>query len=169
MGERYSKPVALYKALKRADISDHKAGKAVERLNTGSSAVSQAPKTGVLISLAVMKIHNIRLSDLLLTGTKYPYLERHSRFICLMMLYLLVHGKASRTAMLMSFNFTTPKNRLMLTGLVDAGYMNNVTGVSYGRLAGTVICKNEEHLQLSAKGYDLANHIIELLTDPRLI
>lgn len=169
MGERYSKPVVQDKGLNRAKISDNKLEKAVKRLDIGSCATSQTPKISLLLSIAILRIHNLRLSDLHLSGTKFPWIERHSRFICLMILYLFTHGKASKTAMLMSFNLTTSKDRIKLYDLVDAGYIDKVAGESRAMLNGKIVCQQEEHLQLTSKGLDMANHIIELLTDSRLV
>lgn len=160
--------ISEVKGLTRATKQLKFVTESVKSLQSRNNDTSIKSGINLFIFTAVLRINNIRFSDLNISEFN-ALSDRSSKNYALLIISLFLSGKSARTEVIKSFGLCVPTAKRMLDKMILAGYIEIVPNKTVRSWNGRHFHKDVEHLQLTSKGYDLANHIGTLLVDDRLI
>lgn len=161
-------PIIETKGLKRATKQLKFIAEGVKNLQERNNNTSQSSGLHTFLYIGILRLFNITFSDLNISEFK-PISIQAARNYCLLIISLYISGKTSKTIAIKSFGLHYTRAVKILAQFIDAGYIEKVPNKSIKSFNGIHYHKDVEHLQLTSKGYDLANHIGTLLVDDRLL
>ena len=161
-------PIVQTKGLKRATKHLKFISEGVKSLQTRNNDTSQDSGLYSFLYVSILRLFNITFTDLQISEFE-PVSKQASRNYSLLVMSLYISGKVSKTEAVKSFGLHYNTSSKILVQLLDAGYIEKVPNKSIKVWNGSHFHKDVEHLQLTSKGYDLANHIGTLLIDDRLL
>ena len=164
----YSKPIGETKGLKRATKQLKFIAAGVKGLHNRNNITSQSSGLQIFLYISILRLFNITFADLCISEFK-PVSKQASRNYSLLIMSLYMTGKSSKSLIIKSFGLHYNTSTKILTQLLDAGYIEKVANKSIKCFNGRFYHADVDHLQLTSKGYDLANRIGSLLIDDRLI
>lgn len=140
----------------------------VKYLSAWNNLESNPAKTVKLFTVFLLRLYNVRFSDLPITEFK-PLGKRSERLYILILLSLSFMGKYSRSRVLGLCNITPGSGMPLIEQLLAGGYIKTTPTKRSHLIQGRNITREVDEIELTVKGYRLVDYILSLLLDDRII
>ena len=152
--------------MKRVQPLDRKLKIAIQNLQDGNNNTNISPLNIILSASICSRLFNIPFELL-----KLPFKRVSNKSVIrypILILNLLYQGECARVTLYHSLHLFNTANDI-IQQYIDHGYIESFTVIIPKNVYGTYYKGEAQHIRLTAKGYDLADHISKLLIDPRFL